>query len=112
MQSWPCMRWKRTQMSVWTVSMMWPRCSGPLAYGSALVTRILRGMKLAVRKGPASIDELTDVLYRLELGLVDALLVGLFAGNHPVLEQLLDGIVHGAHAELAAGVHCRLELVG
>jgi hypothetical protein len=40
--SWPCMRWKRTQMSAWMYSMMWPRWNGPLAYGSAVVTKSLR----------------------------------------------------------------------
>jgi hypothetical protein len=37
-------RWKRTQMSAWTYSMMWPMWNGPLAYGSAVVTKSLRGM--------------------------------------------------------------------
>src|SRR4051812_47514602 len=96
-------------MSVCTASMMCPIWSAPLAYGSALVTRILRGMRLRVRLGPGSINEgpglLALVLDRLELGLGNALLVGLFAGDHPVLEQRFDGRVHGAHAELAAGLH-------
>src|SRR5690348_9200473 len=103
------MRWKRAQMSVCTASMMWPMCSVPLAYGSALVTRILRGMELAVRKGPGSINEgsgvLALILDRLELGLGNALLVRLFAGDEAILEQRLDGRVHRAHAELAAGLH-------
>ena len=29
--SWPCMRWKRTQMSAWMYSMMWPMWKVPLA---------------------------------------------------------------------------------
>ena len=47
----------------------------------------------------------------LELGLVDGLLVGLFAADLALIEQLLDGRVHGAHAELAAGLHGVLELI-
>ncbi len=27
----PCSRWKRTQMSAWVYSMMWPMWNGPLA---------------------------------------------------------------------------------
>ena len=42
--SWPCMRWKRTQMSAWMYSMMWPMWNGPFAYGSAVVTNSLRGV--------------------------------------------------------------------
>ncbi len=40
----PCMRWKRTQMSAWMYSIMWPTWNGAFAYGSAVVTKILRGM--------------------------------------------------------------------
>ena len=36
------MRWKRAQMSAWMYSMMWPMWNGPLAYGRAVVTKILR----------------------------------------------------------------------
>ena len=36
------MRWKRTQMSAWMYSMMWPMWNGPFAYGSAVVTKSLR----------------------------------------------------------------------
>src|SRR5450631_2334797 len=39
---WPRRRWKRTQMSAWMYSMMWPICSAPLAYGSAVVTNSSR----------------------------------------------------------------------
>ena len=35
----PCIRWKRTQMSAWMYSMMWPMWNGPFAYGSAVVTK-------------------------------------------------------------------------
>ena len=38
----PCMRWKRTQMSAWMYSMMWPMWNGPFAYGNAVVTKSLR----------------------------------------------------------------------
>ena len=37
------MRWYRTQMSAWMYSMMWPMWKLPLAYGSAVVTKIWRG---------------------------------------------------------------------
>ena len=39
----PCIRWKRTQMSAWMYSMMWPMWKGPFAYGRAVVTKIFRG---------------------------------------------------------------------
>ena len=39
----PCIRWKRTQMSAWMYSMMWPMWNGPFAYGNAVVTNSLRG---------------------------------------------------------------------
>ena len=42
--AWPLMRWKRTQMSAWMYSIMWPMWNGALAYGSAVVTKSLRGM--------------------------------------------------------------------
>ena len=38
------MRWKRTQMSAWMYSIMWPMWKGALAYGNAVVTKSLRGM--------------------------------------------------------------------
>src|SRR6185295_11391347 len=38
------MRWKRTQMSAWMYSIRWPRWNGALAYGSAVVTKSLRGI--------------------------------------------------------------------
>src|ERR1700719_2989127 len=41
---WPCILWNRTQMSAWMYSMMWPMCSAPLAYGSAVVTNNFRGL--------------------------------------------------------------------
>src|SRR6186713_2638926 len=126
MQSCPCMRWKRTQMSVWTASMMWPMCSEPLAYGSAFVTRILRDMKLRSGKGPRLLHSGTSafanraraqgqtsalIFEGLEFRLADTLLVGLFARDHALIEQRLDGVIHGAHAVLAARLHRRLELV-
>src|SRR5690242_2055733 len=46
---WPCSRWNRTQMSAWTYSMMWPMWNGPLAYGSAVVTKSLRGIERGFR---------------------------------------------------------------
>src|SRR6185437_9395049 len=52
-----------------------------------------------------------DILDRLELDLVDALLVGLLARDLPRVQQLLDRGVHGAHAELGAGLHHVLELI-
>src|SRR5512139_1998090 len=115
-QSLPRSRWKRTQMSVCTYSTMWPRCSGPLAYGSALVTRIVRrwlgvmGRGMSGRAGnyatpgpspgpgrgrgnPAASAHALQVLEPL---LVDALLVGSAAGDDALVEQLLDRGVHGA----------------
>ena len=38
------MRWKRTQMSAWMYSIMWPMWNGAFAYGNAVVTKSLRGM--------------------------------------------------------------------
>ena len=40
----PRMRWKRTQMSAWMYSIMWPMWKGAFAYGNAVVTKSLRGM--------------------------------------------------------------------
>ena len=40
----PCIRWKRTQMSAWMYSMMWPMWNEPLAYGRAVVTKRRRGI--------------------------------------------------------------------
>jgi hypothetical protein len=37
------MRWKRTQMSAWMYSIMWPMWKLPLAYGKAVVTKSWRG---------------------------------------------------------------------
>src|SRR5256885_8919063 len=71
--SWcPCILWKRTQISAWMYSMMCPMWNGPLAYGSAVVTKILRGIRASLSAG---------VLQILELGLVDGLLVGLLAAD-------------------------------
>src|SRR4029077_4909237 len=97
----PCILWKRTQMSAWMYSMMCPMCNGPLAYGSAVVTKILRGIRAS----------LAGILQLLELRLVDGLLVGLLAGDLALIQQLLDRGVHGAHAELATRLHGVLELV-
>ena len=41
----PCMRWKRTQISAWMYSMMWPMWNGPFAYGNAVVTKSLRALR-------------------------------------------------------------------
>src|SRR5438309_5222217 len=91
--SWcPCILWKRTQMSAWMYSMMCPIWNGPLAYGSAVVTKILRGIRASLSAG---------VLQILELRLVDGLLVGLLARDLALIQQLLDRGVHGAHAELS-----------
>src|SRR5215469_6407561 len=116
----PCIRWKRTQISAWMYSIMWPMCSGPLAYGRAVVTKILRGMRLVYTgavphpRSPSITPDrglLPYILDRLELGLVDALLVGLLAGDLPRVQQLLDRGVHGAHAVLGARLHHVLELI-
>src|SRR2546428_14169076 len=95
-------------MSVCTASMMWPMCSAPLAYGSALVTRILRGMKTA---GPERAGQykrggrnLALVFDRLELCLGNAFLLGLLAGHEALVEERLDLAVHPSHAELASGL--------
>src|SRR6266404_1206657 len=101
--SWcPCILWKRTQMSAWMYSMMCPIWNGPLAYGSAVVTKILRGIRASLSAG---------ILHILELRLVDGLLVGLLARDLALIQQLLDRGVHGAHAELSPRLHGVLELV-
>src|SRR6266853_1413474 len=101
--SWcPCILWKRTQMSAWMYSMMCPIWNGPLAYGSAVVTKILRGIRASLSAG---------ILQILELRLVDGLLVGLLARDLALIQQLLDRGVHGAHAELPPRLHGVLELV-
>src|SRR5690349_7974574 len=41
---WPRMRWKRTQTSAWMYSIRWPTWNGAFAYGSAVVTKSLRGI--------------------------------------------------------------------
>src|SRR6478736_1629699 len=96
-QSLPRRRWKRTQMSVWTASIVCPRCSEPLAYGNAWVTRIRR--------------ILASVLRGLEFGFADALLVGLGSGDHSLVEELLDRRVHGTHAQSASRLHDGLDLI-
>src|SRR3989440_1413488 len=101
--SWcPCILWKRTQMSAWMYSMMCPIWNGPLAYGSAVVTKILRGIRASLSAG---------ILQLLELRLVEGLLVGLLARDLALIQQLLDRGVHGAHAELPTRLHGVLELV-
>src|SRR5580700_3342235 len=111
----PCILWKRTQMSAWMYSMMWPMWNGPFAYGSAVVTKILRAIRPSLhsltRVRGARRRFLSRVLELLEARLVDGLLVGLGAADLPLLEQLLDRRVHGAHAELTAGLHGVLELI-
>src|SRR6195256_2525378 len=96
----PCILWKRTQMSAWMYSMMCPMWNGPLAYGSAVVTKILRGIR-------ASLQPSAGILQLLELALVD----GLLARDVALIQQLLDRGVHGAHAELPTRLHGVLELV-
>src|SRR6195256_3027496 len=100
----PCILWKRTQMSAWMYSMMCPMWNGPLAYGSAVVTKILRGIR-------ASLQPSAGILQILELRLVDGLLVGLLARDLALIQQLLDRGVHGAHAKLSSRLHGVLELV-
>src|ERR1700684_3389624 len=51
------------------------------------------------------------VLERFELGLVDGFFVRLGAVDEAGVEQLLNGTVHGAHAEGAAGLHGVLQLI-
>ena len=50
--AWPRMRWKRAQMSAWMYSIMWPMWEGAFAYGSAVVTKSLRGMGEPVANRP------------------------------------------------------------
>src|SRR5262249_31501440 len=97
-------------------SMMWPTWNGPLANGRAVVTKILRGIPLVYRsvtghRRDRPAQGLADVLDGLELRLVDALLIGLFARDLARVQELLNGRVHRAHAELTAGLHHVLELV-
>src|SRR5690606_33125135 len=49
----PIMRWKRTQMSAWMYSMMWPMWNLPLAYGRAVVTKSWRAVMAAGAMGAA-----------------------------------------------------------
>ena len=55
----PCMRWKRTQVSAWMYSMMWPTWKGPLANGRAVVTKIWRGIPLVYPLSPPQPMSLT-----------------------------------------------------
>src|SRR5260370_30091844 len=98
----PCILWKRTQMSAWMYSMMCPMWNGPLAYGSAVVTKILRGIRASLQphRRPADSSASAGILQLLELPLVDGLLVDLLARVLALIEQLLDRRVHVAHAEL------------
>src|SRR6185437_6858494 len=105
-------------MSAWMYSMMCPMWNGPLAYGRAVVTKNFSAIPGVYRTAGAAAAcpgrrrlGLADVLDQLELSFVDGLFVGLLAGDLPLIEQLLDGGVHGAHAELAAGLHGVLELI-
>src|SRR2546430_4670291 len=79
----PCILWKRTQMSAWMYSMMCPMWNGPLAYGSAVVTKILRGIRASLQphRRPADVSASARILQVLELRLVDGLLVGLLAAD-------------------------------
>src|SRR5687768_17098532 len=53
----PCIRWCRTQLSAWMYSMMWPMWKLPLAYGTAVVTKSLRGEGMRVYPGePVSLN--------------------------------------------------------
>src|ERR1700736_5194671 len=63
---------------------------------------------LTARRGGASS---ALVFYRLELRLVDAFLVGLFACHLSLVQELLDRRIHGTHAECTAGLHHVLELI-
>ena len=56
----PCIRWKRTQMSAWMYSMMWPMWNGPFAYGSAVVTNSLRAAGDDIAKTLRSAGETID----------------------------------------------------
>src|SRR5256884_1122852 len=107
------MRWQRTQMSAWMYSMMCPMWNGPLAYGSAVVTKILRGIRASLQphRRPADVSASARILQVLELRLVDGLLVGLLAADLALIQQLLDRGVHGTHAELPTRLHGVLELV-
>src|SRR5580704_14403849 len=98
-------------MSAWMYSMMWPMWDGPLAYGRAVVTKSLRGMPLVYRHADSDGTRcaLSLLLHGLELRLVDAFLVSLFARDHALIEQPLNRGVHGAHPHLAAGLHRVLE---
>ena len=54
--SWPCMRWNRTQISAWMYSIMWPMWNAALAYGSAVVTKSRRDVRVcAMRDGDFSL---------------------------------------------------------
>src|SRR5438552_8704088 len=109
----PCCLWKRTQISACTYSMMCPMWNGPLAYGSAVVTKILRGIRASLQPHgrPADVSASARILQVLKLRLVDGLLVGLLAADLALIQQLLDRGVHGTHAELPPGLHGVLELV-
>src|SRR5579872_691946 len=94
-------------------SMMWPMWDGPFAYGRAVVTKSLRGMPVVYRhaESAGTRGALALILQRFELRLVDALLVGFLARYEALIEQLLNGRVHGAHAGLGARLHDVLELI-
>src|SRR5258708_32809894 len=87
----PSIRWKRTQMSAWMYSMICPMCNGPLAYGSAVVTKILRRIRASLQphRRPADFSASAGILQLLALRLVDRRLVGLLAGDLALLQQLL-----------------------
>src|SRR5687767_2277143 len=112
----PRMRWKRTQMSAWMYSMMWPIWNGPFENGSAVVMK--RGRREAMARmiadsPPSAIRDplLTHVLDGFELRLVDAFLVRVLAADRAFVEQLLDRAVHGPHAVRRAALHRIFQLV-
>src|SRR4029079_5477376 len=112
----PCMRWKRTQMSAWMYSMMWPMWNGPFANGRAVVMdrgrkEVMTRMTAAWRPSAIRQPLLAVVLHGLELRLVDGFLIRVLAGDHGLVEQLLDRGVHGPHAVCGAALHGVFQLV-
>src|SRR5688572_13624670 len=112
----PCMRWKRTQMSAWMYSMMWPMWNGPFENGSAVVMNSGRREAMArmiADSPPSAIRDprLTHVFDGLELRLVDAFLVRVLAADRALVEQFLDRAVHGPHAVRRAALHRVFQLV-
>src|ERR1035438_5729536 len=91
---------------------------GPLAYGSALVTRMRRCEVMpnyatgVLRTGRGTADPASGCFFILfEAVLVDGLLVRVLAGDEPIIEELLNGSVHGAHAHRCAALDRILQLI-